>query len=191
MSQSSSTTTVRNNEISEAGQPLSGKTAKGIHVEASPDCVIANNEGHNNTNFGIYLLTRSTRDQFYATAAQYTRMAAGIRVYQSTGDTIASNLSPFRRPVRTVEARCSVARCWRRMASSMKTDGASTRRAALCIDRGSPGVPRLRGDGAGGSGASWRDAAPAPVAQLGSLTGERTCAPISPRIVSPPRSPGR
>lgn len=103
MSQSSSDIRVRNNEIGEAGQPPSGKTAKGIRVEASPDCVIANNEGHNRTNFGIYLLTRSTRNQFYAT---------GIRVYQPTGDTIVSNLSPFRRPVRTVEERCSVARCW-------------------------------------------------------------------------------
>jgi parallel beta-helix repeat protein len=94
----SSNVTLRNVEVSQAGLPISGKTAKGIRVEASTDCVVANNKLHNNTNNGIYVLSGSTRNQIvgndvYANAVQYDRIAAGIRFYGASGNTVAANIA--------------------------------------------------------------------------------------------------
>jgi parallel beta-helix repeat protein len=94
----SSNITVRGNTVLNAGQPISGKTAKGIRIDGSTDCVVANNKLHDNTNNGIYVLAGSTRNvisgnEVYANAAQYDRIAAGIRVYQSSGNTITGNVS--------------------------------------------------------------------------------------------------
>jgi parallel beta-helix repeat protein len=94
----SSNITVRNLDVSEAGQPVADKTKRGIRVEASTDCVIANNKVHHNTNNGIYVLTGSTRNQIignevYANASQFERMAAGIRLYGSSGNTLSANVS--------------------------------------------------------------------------------------------------
>jgi parallel beta-helix repeat protein len=93
----SSNVTVRGNRVSFAGQPASGKTAKGVRVDGVTDSVLANNTVDHNTDYGIYLLGGSTRNQLTANrvsqnARVYSRAAAGIRLYGSPGNTVSSNV---------------------------------------------------------------------------------------------------
>ncbi|MCA1706325.1 MAG: right-handed parallel beta-helix repeat-containing protein [Actinobacteria bacterium] len=95
---SSSHITLRNNHVSYAGQPTSGATAKGIRVEGTNDSTVANNVVDHNTDFGVYLLSSSTRNeisgnQVASNARGYTRAASGIRLYSAPGNTIEANLT--------------------------------------------------------------------------------------------------
>jgi parallel beta-helix repeat protein len=90
--------TIRGNTVSYAGLPVQNSTAKGIRLEGSTDCVVATNKVHHNTYFGIYLMAGSTRNtvvgnDVYQNAAQYDRVAAGIRLYGASGNTIKSNVT--------------------------------------------------------------------------------------------------
>ncbi|HYM57163.1 MAG TPA: right-handed parallel beta-helix repeat-containing protein [Solirubrobacteraceae bacterium] len=95
---SSSHITVQDNDVRRAGQPVQGQTAKGIRVEASTDSSIRRNTVANNTQYGIYLLTGSTRNEIsnnniFGNAQVFARAASGMRVHGSPGNTISSNLS--------------------------------------------------------------------------------------------------
>ena len=94
----SSNVTVRGNTVSFTGQPVATKTAKGVRIDGSNDCVVANNKLHHDTGNGVYVLNGSTRNTIvgndvHDNAAQYDRISAGIRVYQSSGNTITANRS--------------------------------------------------------------------------------------------------
>jgi parallel beta-helix repeat protein len=94
----SSNITIRGNEVTRSGLTVQGSTAKGIRVENSTDCLITTNRVHDNSYFGIYLVTGSTRNhvignETYKNAAVYNRLASGIRLYQSPGNTIAYNVT--------------------------------------------------------------------------------------------------
>jgi parallel beta-helix repeat protein len=94
----SSSITLRGNRASFAGEPILHKTAKGIRVEGSTDSVLESNTVDHNTSYGIYLLSGSTRNRIvgnesFANASVFSRMASGIRIYVSTGNTISSNVT--------------------------------------------------------------------------------------------------
>jgi parallel beta-helix repeat protein len=94
----SSNITLRGNHVSYSGQPVNGKSAKGIRVENSTDSVVAGNTVDHNSSYGIYLASGSTRNLvkgnvIFNNAFVYQRAASGIRVYSSPGNTISSNVS--------------------------------------------------------------------------------------------------
>jgi parallel beta-helix repeat protein len=97
LSSGSSNIKVIGNEVSFAGQPANGKTAKGIYVANVTSSVISFNRVHDNSNYGIYLDASSgcqvLNNQAWANAQVYQRAASGIRLYGSTQNTIASNTS--------------------------------------------------------------------------------------------------
>src|SRR3954470_22305406 len=98
VSTGSSHITVVGNNLMKAGQPTSGLTARGIRVEASNDNVIKNNIVHDNTDYGIYLVTGSTRNLItgnttYSNARVWQRAASGIRIHDSANNTVSNNIS--------------------------------------------------------------------------------------------------
>ncbi|MBX5468894.1 MAG: PKD domain-containing protein [Thermoleophilaceae bacterium] len=95
---SSSHITVRGNRVSNSGDPVSGRTAKGIRIENTTDSLIATNTVDHNTDYGIYLRSGSTRNEVvsnsvYGQARGFERAASGIRVHGSTANTISSNVT--------------------------------------------------------------------------------------------------
>jgi len=95
---SSSHITVQDNDVSRAGKPVLGQTAKGIRVEASTDSSILRNTVANNTLYGIYLVSGSTRNEvsnnnIFGNAEVFARAASGIRLHGSPGNTISANVS--------------------------------------------------------------------------------------------------
>jgi parallel beta-helix repeat protein len=94
----SSNVTLRGNHVSSAGQPAQGKNAKGIRLDNATDSVVSTNTVDHNTDYGIYLLSGSTRNQIvgnrvFSNARVFERAASGIRLYASPGNTVASNVS--------------------------------------------------------------------------------------------------
>ena len=86
------------NHVSGAGQPSSGKTAKGITLTNVTDSLVSGNTIDHNSDFGIYLVNGSTRNQILGNqislnARQFTRAASGIRLHSSSANTISSNVS--------------------------------------------------------------------------------------------------
>ena len=93
----SSNITIRGNHVSSAGQPVQGKTAKGIRLDGASDSIVATNTVDHNSDYGIYLVG-STRDQVvdnrvFANARVFERAASGIRLHSSPSNTISSNVS--------------------------------------------------------------------------------------------------
>ena len=89
---------VIDNHVSFAGEPVSGQVAKGIRLSNSTDSVVSGNTVDHNTDFGIYVLLGSTRNEIVDNdlafnARQYTRAASGIRLHDSSGNTIQSNVT--------------------------------------------------------------------------------------------------
>jgi parallel beta-helix repeat protein len=85
------------NRAAGAGEPVSGKTAKGIEISGSSDIRVERNTVVGNSNYGIYL-TNSTRvdvvgNESMQNAKAFDRAASGIRLHGSDGNTIASNVS--------------------------------------------------------------------------------------------------
>jgi parallel beta-helix repeat protein len=84
------------NTVSEAGEPISGKSARGMRLILR-DSLIAYNTVHHNSLYGIYL-DSSVGNQVignvsYSNAQQFQRAASGIRLYNSAGNTVASNIT--------------------------------------------------------------------------------------------------
>jgi parallel beta-helix repeat protein len=98
VAKNSSNITIRGNHVSFAGQPVQGKTAKGIRLDGTTDSVVSTNTVDHNTDYGIYLVSGSTRDQVlgnrvFQNARVFERAASGIRLHSSPGNTVSSNVS--------------------------------------------------------------------------------------------------
>ena len=95
---SSSNITIRDNHVSHAGRPVRGELATGIRLEGTNDSVVARNTVDDNTNYGIYLESGSTRNQIvgnrvFRNARVIERAAAGIGLLSSPGNTVSGNIS--------------------------------------------------------------------------------------------------
>jgi parallel beta-helix repeat protein len=95
---SSTNVAVRSNHVTSCGQAAQGKTAKGIRLDGATDSIVASNTVDHNTDYGIYLVNASNRNQVvsntsFQNARVIDRAGSGIRVYGSTNNTIASNVS--------------------------------------------------------------------------------------------------
>ena len=89
--------TVAGNHLSDAGEPLSGQTAKGISITDATDVLVEDNLVDHNSNYGIYLVN-ATRieiegNEIAFNAKVYQREASGIRLHSSDSNTISSNVS--------------------------------------------------------------------------------------------------
>ena len=98
VSRNSSHITVRGNRVTNAGQPVSGLTARGVRVDITNDNTIANNTVDHNTDYGIYVVGGSTRNEItgnrvFSNARGFERAASGIRIHDSAGNTISGNFS--------------------------------------------------------------------------------------------------
>jgi len=94
---SSSHITLSGNHVSYAGQPVSGKTARGIRLSAVSDSLVSGNTIDHNTDFGIYLVSGSTRvtvigNRISYNAQGFQRAAAGIDAYGSPNNIFQSNV---------------------------------------------------------------------------------------------------
>jgi parallel beta-helix repeat protein len=85
------------NDVSYAGQPVSGKTAKGIAVSDGSNVLVQDNTVEHNSNYGIYLTSSSavtvTGNNVSFNAKEFERAASGIRLYQSSNNVVSSNVS--------------------------------------------------------------------------------------------------
>ena len=86
------------NHVSDAGSPSSGQTARGITLNKTTDSLVSNNVVDHNTDYGIYVVSGSTRNEIVGNqisfnARQFTRAASGIRLHSSPSNTISSNVS--------------------------------------------------------------------------------------------------
>ncbi len=92
----SSNITLENNDVSFAGQPISGLTSKAIYLNATTNSRVSGNTVHHNTDSGIYLVSGSSGNEIlknivHDNARGYTRAASGIDVRSGT-NTIAGNI---------------------------------------------------------------------------------------------------
>lgn len=92
----SSNLVIEDNEVSYAGQPVSGLTAKGISLSGNVASRVSGNVAHHNSDAGIYVggLSSGVRvsgNTSYANARGYTRAAAGIDVRNSPGTVVDGN----------------------------------------------------------------------------------------------------
>ena len=93
---SSSHITIDGNDVSYAGQPLSGLIAQGITLKGTVNSVVQNNRTHHNTDAGIGVKSSSqsnliTRNESYSNARGYTRAAAGIDLRSSPNNAVSAN----------------------------------------------------------------------------------------------------
>jgi len=93
---SSSHLTIDRNDVSVAGQQVSGLTAKGISLSGTTASAITGNKTHNNSDAGIGVTSASTGNtisgnESYANARGYSRAAAGIDLRNSGSNTISAN----------------------------------------------------------------------------------------------------
>ena len=89
---------VRSNHVLNCGQAASGKTAKGIRLDGATNSIVASNTVDHNTDYGIYLVNASNNNQVisnisFQNARVIDRAGSGIRVYGSTNNTVADNVS--------------------------------------------------------------------------------------------------
>lgn len=89
--------TVSDNEVTLAGQPVSGETASGIRLTNTTNATVSGNNTHDNSDTGIYLTGSTTgalvaHNVSSANARQYQRNANGINVI-AAGNTIMDNIT--------------------------------------------------------------------------------------------------
>jgi parallel beta-helix repeat protein len=94
----SSNITISGNDVSSAGQRVSGRTRAGIRLSNVTDSLIAGNTSHDNSDYGILVNGGSTRvvvrgNETYGNAQGFQRAAAGIRVYQAVGNSVIGNVT--------------------------------------------------------------------------------------------------
>jgi parallel beta-helix repeat protein len=90
--------TLRGNHVSYAGQPVSGKIAKGIRLSGVTNALVVDNTIDHNTDFGIYLVGGTTGTTISGNVISYNargfqRAAAGIDVFASNNNLIEFNVS--------------------------------------------------------------------------------------------------
>jgi parallel beta-helix repeat protein len=88
--------TIESNDVSAAGQRVSGSEAKGISLSGSTRSVVRLNVTHDNSDAGIGVTSTSndnfiTSNESYGNARGFTRAAAGIDLRNSTGNQVNSN----------------------------------------------------------------------------------------------------
>jgi parallel beta-helix repeat protein len=93
---SSNHVTLDGNDVSVAGQRVSGSTAKGISLSGTTASLVENNKTHDNSDAGIGITSASngntiTHNESYSNARGFSRAAAGIDLRNSTGNTISAN----------------------------------------------------------------------------------------------------
>ena len=89
--------TIQNDTASDAGQPVSGSTARGIYLSGVTDSLISGNTVHNVTDSGIYVNPTSSNvtvsgNTTYLNARGYERSAVGIDV-RAPGASVIGNVS--------------------------------------------------------------------------------------------------
>ena len=94
----SSNITIDANHVTKAGQPVSGLTAYGIHLNTTTQSLVSNNTTDHNSDAGVHVVTNSnaniiTGNVSFANARGYVRAAAGIDVRDSTGNLVSANVS--------------------------------------------------------------------------------------------------
>jgi len=96
LASSSNHITLDGNDVSVAGQRVSGLTAKGISLSGTTASLVENNKSHDNSDAGIGVTSASngntiTGNESYGNARGYTRAAAGIDLRGSSGNTVSAN----------------------------------------------------------------------------------------------------
>jgi parallel beta-helix repeat protein len=85
------------NIVVDAGEPVSGQTAKGISVTDASDVLVLGNIVQRNSNYGIYLVNSTAvkilENETALNAKQISRAASGIRLHSSDGNTVSSNFT--------------------------------------------------------------------------------------------------
>jgi parallel beta-helix repeat protein len=94
----SSNVTIAGNHVSLAGQPVSGQNKTGIRLSGTTDSLVSGNTSDHNSDYGIMLTSGCTRDEVrgnltFNNSKVYERATAGIRLYQSPGNTVDRNIS--------------------------------------------------------------------------------------------------
>jgi parallel beta-helix repeat protein len=95
---SSSHITLSANQVTYAGQRVSGKTADAVKLSGVSDSLVEGNTCAHNSDYGVELTSSSTRDEIrgnhtFDNARGYQRAAAGIRLYSSPSNTVAANVT--------------------------------------------------------------------------------------------------
>ena len=90
--------TIRDNHVTYAGQPVSGKIAAGIRLNSVQNSLVDGNTSDHNSDYGIVITNASTgntvrNNTAFSNARGYQRATAGIRLYQSPGNVVSSNLT--------------------------------------------------------------------------------------------------
>jgi parallel beta-helix repeat protein len=93
---SSNHVTLDRNNVSVAGQRVSGSTAKGISLSGTTASTITGNVSHDNSDAGIGITSSSTGNvvtgnESYGNARGFSRAAAGIDLRNSPNNTISAN----------------------------------------------------------------------------------------------------
>jgi parallel beta-helix repeat protein len=88
--------TLDGDDVSVAGQRVSGLTAKGISLTGTTASLVENNRVHDNSDAGIGVTSSSngntiTGNESYGNARGFSRAAAGIDLRNSTGNTVSAN----------------------------------------------------------------------------------------------------
>jgi parallel beta-helix repeat protein len=94
----SANVTVAGNHVSLSGQPVSGEIRTGIRLSNVSDSLVSGNTSDHNSDYGIMLTSGSTGDEVrgnltFNNSREYVRATAGIRLYQSPGNTVDNNIS--------------------------------------------------------------------------------------------------
>jgi parallel beta-helix repeat protein len=93
---SSSHVTLDSNDVSVAGQRVSGSTAKGISLSGTTASLLQLNKTHDNSDAGIGVTSSSSgnvilKNESYNNARGFSRAAAGIDLRNSPNNTVSSN----------------------------------------------------------------------------------------------------
>ena len=93
---SSNHVTLDGNDVSVAGQRVSGLTAKGISLSGTTASLVENNKTHDNSDAGIGVTSASngntiTGNESYGNARGFSRAAAGIDLRGSSANVVSAN----------------------------------------------------------------------------------------------------
>jgi parallel beta-helix repeat protein len=90
--------TLSNNHVSQSGHPVQGQIAAGIRLSGVADSLVSRNVSDHNSDYGIAVVGGSTgvvvsHNQTFNNSRVYERATAGIRIYQSAGNTVEGNIT--------------------------------------------------------------------------------------------------
>jgi parallel beta-helix repeat protein len=90
--------TISNTHVSQSGHPVQGQIAAGIRLSGVSDSLVSRNVSDHNSDYGIAVVGGSTgvvvsHNQTFNNSRVYERATAGIRIYQSVGNTVDGNIT--------------------------------------------------------------------------------------------------